>query len=164
MNIEKVFLYILQAISGLLGSLIAHITLKYLNNKALGMQTIFDQMVKYFIYNCICNYACNIATNIIVEFLAPINCNIAIAVVLFRHTFLLVGLCQICNIMLIRYLSVFHANLLNNEIRVMLITRLFVLCTAPTLALIGGYENTDIYVPITKVVCSIHLCWSLGTG
>ena len=46
MNIEKVFLYILQAISGLLGSLIAHITLKYLNNKALGMQTIFDQMVK----------------------------------------------------------------------------------------------------------------------
>ena len=56
----------------------------------------------------------------------------------------------------------FHANLLNNEIRVMLITRLFVLCTAPTLALIGGYENTDIYVLITKVVCSIHLCWSLG--
>ena len=158
MNIEKVFLYILQAISGLLGGLIAHITLKYLNNKALGMQTIFDQMVKYFIYNCICNYACNIATNIIVEFLAPINCNIAIAVVLFRHTFLLVGLCQICNIMLIR------SNLLNNEIRVMLITRLFVLCTAPTLALIGGYENTDIYVLITKVVCSIHLCWSLGMG
>ena len=108
MNIEKVFLYILQAISGLLGGLIAHITLKYLNNKALGMQTIFDQMVKYFIYNCICNYACNIATNIIVEFLAPINCNIAIAVVLFRHTFLLAGLCQICNIMVRELSIVYH--------------------------------------------------------
>ena len=59
--------------------------------------------------------------------------------------------------MVIRYLSVFHANLLSNEIRVMMITRLFVLCTAPTLALIGGYENTDIYVLITKVR-SIHLC------
>ena len=33
MNIEKVFLYILQAISGLVGALIANITLKYLNNK-----------------------------------------------------------------------------------------------------------------------------------
>ena len=84
MNIEKVFLYILQAISGLVGALIANITLKYLNNKALGMQTIFDQMVKYFVYNCICNYACNIATNIIVEFLGMYKNKVANDIIMFE--------------------------------------------------------------------------------
>ena len=39
MNNEVIFLYVLQAISGVIGLLMAYMVLKYLNHKALGMQT-----------------------------------------------------------------------------------------------------------------------------
>ena len=50
MNTEVIILYIFQAILGILGPFIVYLPVKYLNQKALGMQTVFDQMMKDFLY------------------------------------------------------------------------------------------------------------------
>ena len=42
--------YIFQATFGTLGTIIAYMALKYFNQKPLGMQTMFDQMIKDKIY------------------------------------------------------------------------------------------------------------------
>ena len=56
MNTEVIILYICQAILGILGPFIAYLPVKYLNQKALGMQTVFDQMMKDFLYLIILKY------------------------------------------------------------------------------------------------------------
>ena len=50
MKSEKVFLYTLLVIIGVVGLIVAYLILKYLNQKPLGMQTIFDPMIKDQIY------------------------------------------------------------------------------------------------------------------
>ena len=43
---EETYLFILRMIFAILLLSIGHITKKYLHNKALGMQTILDQVIK----------------------------------------------------------------------------------------------------------------------
>ena len=50
MNTELIILYIFQVILGILGPIIAYLPVIYLNQKALGMQTVFDQMMKDMLY------------------------------------------------------------------------------------------------------------------
>ena len=116
MSIEKVLLYTLQAMSGLLGGFIAYTSLKYLNLKALGMQTIFDQVIKDMIYICLSNYTCSIAIIVLVEFLTPVGHYVALFIVLCRFTLIIGAICQFGMTMIIRYMYVFHPAILSNEI------------------------------------------------
>ena len=46
----EICIHIIRGLLGLLGAFKAHLILKYLNKKALGMQTIFDLTIKDLIY------------------------------------------------------------------------------------------------------------------
>ena len=70
---EIILLYIIRAIVTILGTLEAKIMLKYFNQKALGMQTIFDQMIKDKIYLSLLTCACITFVDIIVEISIPVN-------------------------------------------------------------------------------------------
>ena len=77
MNNQVIFL--LQAISGVIGFLMAYTVLKYLNHKALGMQTINDQMIQDKIYTSSLYWFVNITTEIIFNYKAnPLNHNLAL--------------------------------------------------------------------------------------
>ena len=64
---EVIFLYIIRAVITILGILEAKIMLKYFNQKALGMQTIFDQMIKDKLYLSLLTCTCIIIVDIILE-------------------------------------------------------------------------------------------------
>ena len=66
MNNQVIFL--LQAISGVIGFLMAYTVLKYLNHKALGMQTINDQMIKDKIYISVLSWIDLLITEVIGEY------------------------------------------------------------------------------------------------
>ena len=68
---EVIFLYIIRAIITILGILEAKIMLKYFNQKALGMQTIFDQMIKDKLYLSLLTCTCIITVDIILEVSVP---------------------------------------------------------------------------------------------
>ena len=70
---EIILLYIIRAIVTILGTFEAKIMLKYFNQKALGMQTIFDQMIKDKIYLSLLTCACITFVDIIVEISIPVN-------------------------------------------------------------------------------------------
>ena len=70
---EVIFLYIIRAIITILGILEAKIMLKYFNQKALGMQTIFDQMIKDKLYLSLLTCTCIITVDIILEVSVPAN-------------------------------------------------------------------------------------------
>ena len=70
---EVIFLYIIRAIITILGILEAKIMLKYFNQKALGMQTIFDQMIKDKLYLSLLTCTCIIIVDIILEISGPTN-------------------------------------------------------------------------------------------
>ena len=70
---EVIFLYIIRAIITILGILEAKIMLKYFNQKALGMQTIFDQMIKDKLYLSLLTCTCIIIVDIVMEISEPVN-------------------------------------------------------------------------------------------
>ena len=142
---EAVFWYIIRAVSGTVSIFTAYVVLKYINKKALSMRTIFDEIIKDYIYLKILDWMSNIVVDIVVNFLIPVNKNVALLIIISRHTIKMAGICQLIAIMLIRYLYVFHQTLLNNECLVMFLTRLLVACTALTTTLIGDLKNTDDY-------------------
>ena len=142
---EAVFWYIIRAVSGTVSIFTAYVVLKYLNKKVLSMRTIFDEIVKDYIYLKIIDWLANIVMDIVVNFLIPVNNNVAMLIIISRRTIVMAGIFQLIAIMLIRYLYVFHQTLLNNEFLVMLQTRFFVTCTALTTTLIGDLKNTDDY-------------------
>ena len=129
---EAVFWYIIRAVSGTVSIFTAYVVLKYLNKKALSMRTIFDEIVKDYIYLKIIDSLANIVMDIVMNFLIPVNNNIAMLIIISRRTIVMAGIFQLIAIMLIRYLYVFHQTLLNNEFLVMFMTRFFVTCTALT--------------------------------
>ena len=114
MNSEVVSYYILHAIFGIGGSIQAYLLLKYLNQKALGMQTIFDQMIKDQIYLSIINSAVRFLMIIVIEYMNPINKTIALLINLLNFMLLSAKIWQFSIILLIRHLSVFYQNLMNS--------------------------------------------------
>ena len=142
---EAVFWYIIRAVSGTVSIFTAYVVLKYLNKKVLSMRTIFDEIVKDYIYLKIIDWLANIVMDIVVNFLIPVNNNVAMLIIISRRTIVMAGIFQLIAIMLIRYLYVFHQTLLNNECLVMFLTRLLVACTALTTTLIGDLKNADDY-------------------
>ena len=114
MNSEVVFYYILHTIFGIGGSIQAYLVLKYLNQKALGMQTIFDQMIKDQIILSIINSIVRFLMIFVIEYMNPINKTIALLINILNFMLLSAKIWQFSIILLIRHLSVFYQNLMNS--------------------------------------------------
>ena len=143
---EAVFWYIVRAVSGIVSIFTAYTVLKYLSKKTLAMKTIFDAIIKEFIYLKILDWLLNVFIDIVINFLSPLDYYVALLIIISRRTIIMAGLFQLIAIMLIRYLYVFHQTLLNNECLVMFMTKLLVAYTALTTTLIAGdFENADDY-------------------
>ena len=155
MSGQTVFLYILLAFFGIVGMILAHLILKYLNQKPLGMQTIFDQMIKdqiyltisfWVVHTMILTFACTI----------PINQTIALGLSLLNFMLLLAKIWQFIVILVIRYFSVFYQNIMNSldECFVKRLGRSFVGIISITSALISDLKNTVTYHQMTqKSIC-----------
>ena len=174
MNSENIFFYTILSVIGIVGIFIAFMVLKYLNRKALGMQTILDQMIKDRIYLVICIWATDIMIITSIEFMTPLNPYIALTITFLNRVCLIAGIWQFSAILVIRYLSVFYQNLMNSvdESCVKRVARSFVCFISIISILISDLESTAIYqlmtckVPkrrfsklfiITAIVCLIIL-------
>ena len=151
MSSQTVFLYILLAFFGIVGMILAHLILKYLNQKPLGMQTIFDQMIKdqiyltislWVVHTMILTSACTI----------PINQTIALGLSLLNFMLLLAKIWQFIMILVIRYFSVFYQNIMNSldECFVKRLVRSFVGIISIISALISDLKNTVSYHQMTQ--------------
>ena len=126
MTTEVIILYTFQAILGIFGPCIAYLPVKYLNQKALGMQTVFDQMMKDLLYLIIFkSISVFPILALIVEFLMPVNHYLAIAITIVTQFSNLVILWQYVALIGVRFLSVFHPTYLQNENLIKTITRCF---------------------------------------
>ena len=114
---EVIFLYIIRAIITILGILEAKIMLKYFDQKALGMQTIFDQMIKDKLYLSLLTCTCIIIVDIILEISESVNELIATRVIFLFQLCALMELWQSIVINVIRsqcskiFLKIFYKNL-----------------------------------------------------
>ena len=152
MSSETIFLYILIAIFGIVGMIIAHLILKYLNQKPLGMQTIFDQMIKDQIYLTISLWVAHILILTSIECTKHINDNIALGLSILTFMLLLAKMWQFSMMLAIRYFSVFYQNIMNSldECFVKRLVRSFVGIVSIISALISDLDNTFIYQQMTQ--------------
>ena len=124
MNTEVITLYIFQAILGIVGPIMAYMPLKYLNHKALGMQTIYDQMMKDLLYLMIFKSIFTFPIMaLVVEFLIPVNHYVAILINIVSSFSILIVIWQYTVLIGVRFLSTFHPMYLNNESLIKTITR-----------------------------------------
>ena len=174
MNNKVIFLYVLQAILGLIGLIMAFMVLKYLNHKALGMQTINDQMIKDNIYISSLFWICIIIIEFIAEYKSnPLNHNKALFITLLKFIVGMAAVWQMSMILMMRYLSVFYQNVMNSvdDCLVVRITRSFVGFTAMMSAIMIDFENTygyqlltgkesndDNWSPAKPVVFAVIIC------
>ena len=149
MNTEAIVLYIFSVVFGLLIACVSYLVVTYLNKKALGMQTLVDQMVKDTIYLAIFFEIILSILRLITQLTRPISHSIAVLFTLVNQFSRLTGLWQLNMIFLMRYFYVFHyANLNNIDEKLMKrITRCSVgiLSMILTLMAIGNVQNTHIY-------------------
>ena len=160
--------------SGVIGILMAYMVLKYLNHKALGMQTINDQMIKDKIYTTLLYWIVNIITEIIVNYKSnPLNYNLALFIMLMNAFAIIASVWQMSILLVIRYMSVFYQKLMNNvdECLIIRITRSFVGFTALISAIgidfenLHGYEiltgeesKDDNLFPVKPIMFSLFIC------
>ena len=145
MTTEVIILYTFQAILGIFGPCIAYLPVKYLNQKALGMQTVFDQMMKDLLYLIIFkSISVFPILALIVEFLMPVNHYLAIAITIVTQFSNLVILWQYVALIGVRFLSVFHPIYLQNENLIKTITRCFIgfICLSSILS--SDLENNTV--------------------
>ena len=149
MNTEAIVLYVFSVVFGLMISFVAYLVVTYLNKKALGMQTLVDQMVKDTIYLAVFFEIILSILRLINQLSRPISHSIAVLFTLVNQFSRLTGLWQLNMIFLMRYLYVFHYANLNNidEKLIKRITRCSVgiLSTIITLMAMGNVENTHVY-------------------
>ena len=153
MNTEAIVLYVFSVVFGLMISCVAYLVVTYLNKKALGMQTLVDQMVKDTIYLAVFFEIILSILRLINQLSRPISHSIAVLFTLVNQFSRLTGLWQLNMIFLMRYLYVFHYANLNNidEKLIKRITRCSVgiLSTIITLMAMGNVENTHVYQHLT---------------
>ena len=149
MNTEAIVLYVFSVVFGLMISCVAYLVVTYLNKKALGMQTLVDQMVKDTIYLAVFFEIILSILRLINQLTRPSSHSIAVLFTLVNQFSRLTGLWQLNMIFLMRYLYVFHYANLNNidEKLIKRITRCSVgiLSTIITLMAMGNVENTHVY-------------------
>ena len=163
-----------QAISGVIGLLMAYMVLKYLNHKALGMQTINDQMIKDKIYTSSLYWFINIISEIIFNYKAnPLNHNLALFIALMNAFVVIASVWQMSVLLVIRYMSVFYQNVMNNvdDCLIIKITRSFVGLTALISVIAMDFENIhgfqlltgkeskdDSLFPVKPIIFSVLIC------
>ena len=108
MQTGEICLHIIGVIFGLLGVFKAHLILKYLNKKALGMQTIFDLTIKdlIYIYSLIWGSSFllfTLPTILVEELEKSVNHYVALILTYCLQLMVLVGLWQCFVILIIRY-------------------------------------------------------------
>ena len=136
-------LYIFQAILGILGPFIVYLPVKYLNQKALGMQTVFDQMMKDFLYLIILKSITLFPFfALIVEFLSPVNYYFATVIASLSYTLTLMIFWQYSVLIGVRYLSVFHPMYLSNENLIKILSRCFISFISLLSILSSDLENS----------------------
>ena len=149
MNIEAIVLYVFSVMFGLLIVCVAYLVVTYLNKKALGMQTMVDQMVKDIIYLSVFFEIIHCIIILIVQLTRPLSHYMAVLFTLVILFLRLSGLCQLSMIFLVRYLYVFHYANLNmvDEKLMKRITRCSVgiLSTILLLMAMSNVENTGVY-------------------
>ena len=153
MNDEVIFLYAFQAIFGVMGLLMAYMVLKYLNHKALGMQTINDRMIKDLIYLSLLFWFDTTITEFIEEYkVNPLNHKVVLLILFLNAMTVSAGIWQMSVILMMRYMSVFYQNLLNNvdDCVVVRVTRSFVIITSIMSAIMIDFENTYGYQLLTE--------------
>ena len=109
---ERNFYLFLSAILAFTYLVTAYFVWKYFDKKALGMQTILDQIVKDFIFIGIVSHVTWFF--VIIKFKNLYGHHVAFALVLARHFSILALLWQFFITLVIRYLSIFQNPLLNN--------------------------------------------------
>ena len=142
---EAVFWNILQVISTILGSFTAYIVLKYLNKKPLGMQTIFDEIIKDTIYLNVLDWLIFVVMGISVEFLAPLNHYARNTLIICHITVTIAVVNQLSILMFIRYLYVFYPTQMNNAHFAKNLARLFLVYISFTTALLIDIKNVPLY-------------------
>ena len=175
MNNEVIFLYALQAIMGLMGLLMAYMVLKYLNHKALGMQTINDQMIKDLIYISLLFWIDTIITEFIAEYKSNLlNHDVALFIIVLNVMVGIAAVWQMSMILIMRYMSVFYHVVMNNvdDRLVTRVTRSFVGFTAIMSAMMINFENTFVYqfltggkesndfnlLPVKPMILAVAIC------
>ena len=108
MNISLIC-YILQAFFVTLETFIAYLLLKYLKKKPMGMQTIFDQMIKDGLYIVLTHPIQFLILDLISAFSIPQRHYLALFNAFLLQTFFLIKGWQCIMILLIRYLSIFYS-------------------------------------------------------
>ena len=153
MNIEKI---VLSIISFTFSSLIAYtvyLIFKYLNKKALGMQTLLDEMVKDSIYLMVLMETISMIAIVSKLILGFTSHFLAILLTLLIQLSISLTTWQCNMIFWIRYLIVFHQAFLNNydESLIKRTTR----CTVGLVSIISvlmamrSIENTMVYIIMT---------------
>ena len=142
---DIIFWYVLNVVSTILGSFTAFMVLKYLNKKPLGMQTVFDEIIKDFIYLNMLDWLIFVATDIAVRFFAPLNHYAISTIIICKVTVTTAVINQSSILMLIRYLLVFYATQMDNAHFAKNLTRLFLVYISFTTALLVDKKNTPIY-------------------
>ena len=146
MNPELIFWFTLRVVSNILGSFKAYMVLKYLNKKPLGMQTIFDEMIKDFIYLNMLDWLLLFVTDVTMLFFAPLNHYAIITMILCRFVVSIAVVNQLSTSMLIRYLYVFYPTQINNAHFDKNFTRLFLVFISFITALSVDMKNTPFYI------------------
>ena len=109
MQSEKIFLFSIKAMVCMTAFLIFYLVWKYLNNKPLGMQTTFDQMIKDGLYIVLTHPIQFLILDLITEFSIPQSHYLASFNAFLLQTFFLMKGWQCIMILLIRYLSIFYS-------------------------------------------------------
>ena len=142
---DIIFWYVLNVVSTILGSFTAFMVLKYLNKKPLGMQTVFDEIIKDLIYLNMLDWLIFVATDIAVRFFAPLNHYAISTIIICKVTVTTAVINQSSILMLIRYLLVFYPTQMDNAHFAKNLTRLFLVYISFTTALLVDKKNTPIY-------------------
>ena len=131
--------------------MVANIALKYFNQKALGMQTILDEMIKDKIYLSLLSCAFTIVMDVTLEYAIPLSHFAAVPIFLCHQVIIISELWQLIVIAIIRYLSVFHHPLLNivDESLLKRMTRIFVVFMSTLLELMGDLDNSNLFILLT---------------
>ena len=147
MNSDNIFIYAILSVIGIFGSYIAFIVLKYLSQKALGMQTILDQMIKDRIYLVMLIWATDIMVIIRIEFMSSLNPYVALTISFLNRVCCIATIWQLSATLVIRYLLVFYQFLMNgfDDSLVKRVVRLFVALISIISILNSNLESTAIY-------------------
>ena len=152
MESQVIFLFLIRGFLGIWALFIAYMSLKYINQKALGMVTIFDHMIQDLIYLSMLHWTAQILLDLFLEFMVPLNHSVAKLITFFCHILRLLFVWQLSVIFVIRYLSVFYQNVLNSsdDCSINRITRCFIGSISVITLILYDSENSNTYSLLTK--------------